>query len=55
MRVDLEPRLRLVFFMIDTHFFVHANAYPSLPLTEQPDLMLYWESFFDTGTPCIFC
>ncbi len=29
----------------DTHFFVHANAYPDCPLAEQPDFMLYWESF----------
>lgn len=29
---------------IDTHFFVHANAYPDVPLDEQPDSMLYWES-----------
>jgi serine/threonine protein phosphatase 1 len=27
----------------DTHFFVHANAYPAIPLNEQPDFMLYWE------------
>ncbi len=27
----------------DTHFFVHANVYPDLPLAEQPDYMLYWE------------
>jgi serine/threonine protein phosphatase 1 len=27
------------------HFFVHANAYPDCPLDEQPDLMLYWETF----------
>jgi serine/threonine protein phosphatase 1 len=26
-----------------THFFVHANAYPDLPLREQPDQMLYWD------------
>jgi serine/threonine protein phosphatase 1 len=26
-----------------THFFVHANAYPDVPLDEQPDHMLYWE------------
>jgi serine/threonine protein phosphatase 1 len=31
----------------DTHFFVHANAYPDLPLDEQPDYMLYWEQFDD--------
>jgi serine/threonine protein phosphatase 1 len=27
----------------DTHFFVHANAYPEIPLAEQPEYMLYWE------------
>ncbi len=31
----------------DTHFFVHANAYPDYPLDEQPAFMLYWESFYD--------
>jgi serine/threonine protein phosphatase 1 len=31
----------------ETHrnFFVHANAYPNIPLDEQPDFMLYWEPF----------
>ena len=29
----------------DTHFFVHANASPDLPLAEQPDHMLFWEKF----------
>jgi serine/threonine protein phosphatase 1 len=28
----------------DTHFFVHANVYPDLPLVEQPEYMLYWET-----------
>jgi serine/threonine protein phosphatase 1 len=28
---------------IDTHFFVHANVYADLPLSEQPDYQLYWE------------
>lgn len=27
----------------DTHIFVHANAYPDLPMAEQPDYMLRWE------------
>jgi serine/threonine protein phosphatase 1 len=36
------------FFETDTHFFVHANAYPMLPLAEQPDVVLYWESFIDS-------
>jgi serine/threonine protein phosphatase 1 len=30
-----------------THFFVHANAYPDLPLAEQPEYMLRWEQFND--------
>ncbi|TWU19734.1 metallophosphoesterase family protein [Allorhodopirellula heiligendammensis] len=32
-------------FKTRTHFFVHANAYAEVPLDEQPDVMLYWESF----------
>ena len=28
-----------------THFFVHANAYPDLPLAAQPNYMLFWEKF----------
>jgi serine/threonine protein phosphatase 1 len=42
----LEQQTR-AWFEIDTHFFVHANAYPDYPLSEQPDLMLFWESFND--------
>ncbi|MBI3823171.1 MAG: serine/threonine protein phosphatase [Planctomycetes bacterium] len=33
---------------IDTHFFVHANAYPDVPLAEQPEYMLFWEKL-DAG------
>jgi calcineurin-like phosphoesterase family protein len=29
---------------IDTHIFVHANAYPDVPMDEQPAHMLRWES-----------
>lgn len=29
----------------DTHFFVHADAYPDLPLAEQPEYMLFWGLF----------
>jgi serine/threonine protein phosphatase 1 len=42
----LEEQTR-AWFEIDTHFFVHANAYPDYPLQEQPDHMLFWESFND--------
>jgi serine/threonine protein phosphatase 1 len=30
-----------------THFFVHANAYPEVPLDEQPEFMFHWEPFDD--------
>jgi serine/threonine protein phosphatase 1 len=31
------------FYETKSHFFVHANVYPDVPLSEQPDYMLYWE------------
>jgi serine/threonine protein phosphatase 1 len=31
------------YYQTPTHFFVHANAYPDIPLAEQPEHMLYWE------------
>ena len=34
-------------FETQTHFFVHANALPDHELADQPDFMLYWESFDD--------
>ena len=34
-------------FETKTHFFVHANAEPTLPFQDQPDYMLYWEKFND--------
>ncbi len=33
------------YFEIDTHFFVHANVFPDMPLDEQPEFMLHWERF----------
>ncbi len=42
----LEQRL-VPTFETDTHFFVHANAYPEIPLEDQPDFMLYWEQYND--------
>ena len=35
----------LPFFETDTHFFVHANVYPEMPLADQPEFMLYWERY----------
>jgi serine/threonine protein phosphatase 1 len=32
-----------------THFFVHAGAYPEIPFDEQPDHILFWDSFEDRG------
>ncbi len=34
----------------DTHFFVHGNVYPNLPLWEQPTYKLYWGRF-DNAKP----
>jgi len=42
----LEERLTAT-FETDGHFFVHASAYPDLPIDDQPDFMLYWEQFND--------
>jgi serine/threonine protein phosphatase 1 len=36
----------------DTHFFVHANAYPDMPLADQPDYMLFWESLDNPQPHC---
>jgi serine/threonine protein phosphatase 1 len=47
----LEHETR-AWFETDTHFFVHANAYPDLPLEDQPDFMLYWEKFIDPPPHC---
>lgn len=35
----------LPYYETENHFFVHANAYPDMPLAEQPDFMLYWEQY----------
>lgn len=42
----LENQL-LPYYETETHLFVHANAYPDLPLSDQPDYMLYWEKYDD--------
>ncbi len=36
------------YYEIQTHFFVHGNVYPDLPLADQPTHMLYWEKL------CVF-
>lgn len=37
----------LDWYETDTHLFVHANAYPDLPLDEQPHHMLLWEKLYE--------
>jgi serine/threonine protein phosphatase 1 len=32
----------------DSHFFVHANVDPGLPLEDQPLFMLHWEKLFES-------
>ncbi len=54
-RLDDIPERHLEFlefesrawYAVKSHFFVHASAYPNLPLNEQPDSMLFWEKFDD--------
>jgi serine/threonine protein phosphatase 1 len=36
------------YFETETHFFVHANAYPDLHLKDQPEFMLYWEPLYQS-------
>ena len=33
----------------ETHIFVHANAYPDQPMSEQPDYMLRWRAAATTS------
>jgi len=33
----------------DRHFFVHATAYPDMPMNEQPEYMLFWGGFDDSA------
>lgn len=47
---DFIENVCLDWYEIDTHFFVHANAYPDLPLADQPSYMLFWEKF-DNPSP----
>lgn len=39
------------YYETDTHFFLHANYDPQLPLDEQPERLLFWEHlvFYDNG------
>ncbi len=47
MRLDCLP-----YHETDTHFFVHANAYPDTELADQPDFMLFWEKWQGTRMHC---
>ena len=35
-----------------SHFFVHANVYPNLPLHQQPERMLFWQKFTNPAPHC---
>jgi serine/threonine protein phosphatase 1 len=40
------------FYECETHFFVHANANPKVPLADQSDASLYWQRFKDPERHC---
>jgi serine/threonine protein phosphatase 1 len=44
---DFLERTCVDWYETDTHFFVHANADPDLPLAEQPPYLLLWEQLND--------
>ena len=44
---QLEP-----YFECDSHFFVHANADPRMPLNMQADPHLYWRRYRDPDPHC---
>ncbi len=45
---DFIEKQCVAFWEAETHFFVHADAYPDLPLFEQPPSILYWGRFNET-------
>jgi serine/threonine protein phosphatase 1 len=49
--VFLEEHLR-DWYETERHFFVHASAYPDLPLDEQPAYLLHWEKLVDPVEHC---
>lgn len=42
---DFIENVCMDWYETDTHFFVHANAHPDVPLANQPYHMLFWEKF----------
>lgn len=42
---DFMENVCVDWYETDTHFFVHANVHPDLPLAQQPKQMLFWEKF----------
>jgi serine/threonine protein phosphatase 1 len=44
---DFLEKVCVDWYQTDTHFFVHANAYPDLALADQPGFMLFWEKLGD--------
>jgi serine/threonine protein phosphatase 1 len=39
-------------YEIDTHFFVHAQVDPDMPLDQQPTYLLHWEPLFEPRPHC---
>ena len=45
---DFIEQQCVAFWETKTHLFVHGDAYPDLPLLEQPQYILYWGRFNET-------
>src|SRR5262249_18293648 len=37
----------MLYYEVETHFFVHGSVLPEIPLEEQPEFVLLWEQFRD--------
>jgi serine/threonine protein phosphatase 1 len=50
--IDFLEHKLLAYHECETHFFVHANAHPDVPLADQSDPSLYWQRFKDPERHC---
>lgn len=50
--IDFIENKLLSFYECDTHFFVHANVDPKVPLSEQKEPALFWQKYKDPAPHC---
>jgi len=50
--IDFLENKLLPYYECDSHFFVHANAEPGIPIEDQKDPTLYWRRYRDPDRHC---